>query len=360
MIEERPRETLQPTRLDFVLIGSGQVVDKYWLRSQAEGKVNIAAIVSLEDESSFRKRNPNFGGEYHFASSPNETFSHLSALAQRMGNLNIANVASADVRLSLTEQMVSDQRFDAARFFIEKPYATTREELSSFEQLIATDGSRLHFSGKYANGRANILYPHLPEGRTPRKITARIIEGTSYFRIVKEGVEQRGKHQYLIDGPELDLGFHLLDIALTAAFKRFGGVAGIRVIEARDLSQRRFDFERGYGSSAILEVETETGKKIVLDIQSGKADAPNDRSIDFDYGDMVIGQEYTPGDSIDPVYVVIDGEKRELNRHPSGYNYYAEELQPDVFCRQSPEQQALSLLGTRVCMDIRDRRLKAS
>ncbi len=71
------KEVLKPAPLDFVLVGSGQVVDKYWLRSQIDGSANITDIISLEPERTFRQRNPDFAG----------TFAVLTSLTREKGRL---------------------------------------------------------------------------------------------------------------------------------------------------------------------------------------------------------------------------------------------------------------------------------
>ena len=303
------KEVLKPAPLDFVLVGSGQVVDKYWLRSQIDGSANITDIISLEPERTFRQRNPDFAGTYHHSVSIDDTFTVLTSLAGEKGDLNIANVATTDIRLALTQKILQDPQFGNTRLFIEKPYALNHQDLELFTTLIEHYSSRLHFTEKYANGRADILYPYLPADRSPVKITGRLIEGTEYFRVIKDRIKSEGDHPYLHDGPELELGFHLLDI-ISVASKRFGGCEELQVREVYDLGQRIKDFEPGYGFGAILEMHTFSGNKILVDLQAGKADILTEKFIEFDYGDDVVGQEYTAGDPIDPVYELKMEEKK--------------------------------------------------
>lgn len=347
------REYLQPSPLDFIVIGSGQVVDKYWLRSEADGSVKIPAIISLEPEQSFRTRNPNFEGRYHQSTSVGDTLLRVEALVSGGISPNIAIATPANVRLALVSGVLSSS--NEARVFVEKPYAGNQADLDAFGDLISRYPMRMHLSGKYANGRANILYTHLPDGVAPRNIVGRLIEGTQYFNIVKERVANEGTHPYLVDGPELDLGFHLADI-LAVASGKFGGIEALRIARVYDLSLERAEFEAQYGFGAVLEIKNSGHEPILVDLQAGKADAPNERFMEFDYGDSTVGQEYTVGDSIDPVYVLRDGIKRVVAKHPPGYNYYSRELHPSVFSQQSPNQQALSLFITRVCLDIKRHR----
>lgn len=342
--------------LNFIVIGSGQVVDKYWFRSKAMGQIGISSIVSLENEVAFRGRYPEYDGQYRQSSSAGETLELVSRLSREIPNPNIAVVTSADVRLELVRGIL--EHANGSRVFIEKPYGTTHEEIDQMRQLLLRYSNRIHLSGKYATGRADILFPHLPEGKTPERISARIIEGTDYFNIVKEKVRSQGWHQYLIDGPELDIGFHMLDITGVASNK-FGGIKDSKIATAFDLSQARPDFVPGYGIGATVLITNSEGKVIRMDIQAGKADAPNERFIDFDYGDFRIVQEYTVGEALDPVYSVSNGNKQTLAQHPSGYNYYATELSPQSFCNQTLSQQLQSLHMTDLCLDLRDQRLSS-
>lgn len=351
----RDREKLNQTPLDFVVVGSGQVVDKYWLRSVADGNARIPVIVSLEPEDSFRKRNPGFDGAYHKSESVADTLALVSSIVKGKPQPNIALVTPVDVRLDLAQEILKDPDLSEARLYIEKPYAEDLERLTAFEKLVAEYTPRMHLSGKYANVRAGILYPHLPQGRVPKRITARLIEGTEYFTIVREKLAKEGYHQYLVDGPELDMGFHLTNI-VTSASERFGGISRLRITDVYDLSKANPQFEEHFGFGAELVIQTKNGDTIFVDLQAGKADAPNERFIEFDYGDMIVGQEYTVGDARDPVYVVADGVKETVSEHPKGFNYYAGELLPAVFCKQKPEQQQNSLFATRVCLELKKRR----
>lgn len=359
------KERLKPQPLNFVVIGSGQVVDKYWMRSVGKGNVTITKIVSLESEEAFRKRHTNFSGEYHQLGSPDDTFAVLAQIAQESNTpLNIANAATSGVHLSLTQRILSDDRFANARLFIEKPYASSQEDLDAFKDLIKQHSSRLHFSSKYASGRADILYRNLPLDRPPQRITCRLLEGSEYFSVVKERVKTTGDHPYLHDGPELDLGFHLLDIVAGASL-RFSGIKEMRIKSVYDLGspreedgvKPRDDFEPGYGVGAELELKTKSDDIITVDLQAGKFDGEDERSVEFDYGTIAYRQEYTTGNAFDPVYVVIGGIKGTLARHDADYDYYARELSPTVFCRQTPEQQLLSIFNTEVAMEIERRRI---
>ncbi len=353
------KKVLNTTPLDFVVIGSGQVVDKYWLRSHVDRSVNITDIVSLEPEKTFRQRNTNFVGRYYHSSSVDDTFAVLVKLGEKEGDLNIANVATSNIRLDLTQRILWNPCFGNTRVFVEKPFASNRQDLDTFADLIKEHSSRLHFSGKYSNGRANILYPCLPEGKFPTKIKGRLIEGAEYFRVIKKREEREGGHPYLNDGPELDLGFHLLDI-IGIAFQKFGGIRRLRLKKVYDLCQRREEFEPNYGFGSEMEAYTLLGDTILLDLQAGKANTLNERFIEFYYKEAVYGQEYTVGDSIDPVYRVENGEKTTIAQHETGYNYYAQELSSAVFCKQTTGQQLASLSNIGISLDIRKRRLSLS
>ena len=105
-------------------------------------------------------------------------------------------------------------------------------------------------------------------------------------------------------------------------------------------------------------MHTFSGNKILVDLQAGKADILTEKFIEFDYGDDVVGQEYTAGDPIDPVYELKNGRKKIIAQHKHGHNYYAEDLRPAVFCKQSPYQQLISLFNTKICLEIKEKRLE--
>ena len=340
--------------LDFIVIGSGQVVDKYWLPSQVDGSVKITGIVSMEPEKSFRKRFPGFTGKYYHSMSADNTLVILASLAKKIRNLNVANVATSDVRLFFTQKILGDNIFDTTRLFIEKPYAINLQDIKSFADLLKHYSSRLHFSGKYANGRSDILNSVLPS-RNPVKITGRLIEGTEYFDVIKDKID-KGYYQYLLDGPELDLGFHLLDV-ICSVFQRSNGLKKIQLKEVCDLSRQTNGFEPNYGFGAILKACLYDGSEICIDLQAGKGNVPNQRFIESDYGDVTFHQEYTVRDSQDPVFRIESGAKLAIIQHGEGYNYYAKELHPKFFCKQTYRQQLDSLFMNKICLDIKTKRL---
>lgn len=343
--------------LDFIVIGSGRVVDKYWLPSQVDGSVKITGIVSIEPEKSFRKRAPEFIGKYYHSMSADNTLTILASLAKKTRNLNVANVATSDVRLFFTQKILVDNIFDTTRLFLEKPYATNFRDIESFADLSKHYYSRLHFSRKYANGRSDILNSVLPV-RSPVKITGRLIEGTEYFDVIKDKVD-KGYYQYLLDGPELDLGFHLLDV-ICSVFQRSSGLKKIQVKEVYDLSRQTDSFEPNYGFGAILKACLCDGSEICIDLQAGKGNVQNQRFIEFDYGDVAFRQEYTVRDSQDPVFRIESGVKSAITQHGKRYNYYAKELHPNFFCKQTHCQQLNSLFMNKICLDIKTRRLAHS
>jgi hypothetical protein len=248
-------------------------------------------------------------------------------------------------------------------FFSLRPYARTLAEIDAFEELVKDHGEQLHFSGKYAEGRADIFYDQLPPGVVPKKIVANLLEGTEYFQVVKERVKATGSHPYLDDGPELDLGFHLLDIITTASDK-FGGVDKVIVNWVTDPAESNpAHFEPGYCFRASLTLTTLQGEAVEILLAAGKYNGPNERNITFEYEGYEFTQQYTVGQATDPVSKTSHNEDgtdttEVLAEHLPGYNYYATELQPSVFGQQSSKKQQLSLLCMRLAIKLKTERLE--
>lgn len=341
----------KPSTLQFTVIGGGQVVDKYWLRSAQEGLVKIEDIISLEPEATFRETHPNLAINYYQTRSDEETITRLI----ETGATNVAIATPTAARLSLTRSILTNPKLAHIRLFIEKPFAGNYNELAEFEDLIVQHSDRVHLAGKYAQGRADIFFQQLPQDRLPDRITARLIEGSDYYKVVRERVEKEGTHPYIIDGPELDLGFQLLDVIGVWA-QRIGEYDGFEIVSIADASQTETSIEPGYAFTGVVNLRTRSGKVIPIDIQAGKVDGSNNRSMTFHYtspgAELNVMQEYTAGVAIDPVYV--NGIR--VTQHPSDYNYYARELQPDMFAHQNRGEQQVGIEATKISLDMKWRR----
>lgn len=339
--------------LHFTLIGAGQVMKKYWIPGHNAELIKIDHIISRKSSMEFEEHFPELSIPYSKANDTTE----VVAILERLQPHNIALLVPARNRVSLIDKIFASEKLKHVTLFIEKPYGANISELQYLKELLPQYSSQLHFSGKYARGRADILYPHIPQQKLPLKIEASLIEGSGYFRYVKDRVDKFGIHPYLEDGPELDLGFHLLDI-VTGICERLGDLESIQIITVKDLSEVLPDFEKDYGVYAELECVFENGKTIPVVIQAGKRDGADNRSIVLFYDEQTIIQEYTTGTADDPVFIARSGEKEEVARHDPGYNYYMRELQKDMFAKATIQHKNISLLITNVCLDIKQRRVQ--
>jgi len=202
---------------------------------------------------------------------------------------------------------------------------------------------------------------NMKSDKTPLMITARLIEGTNYFRVVKDRVTETGSHPYLQDGPEWDIGFHLFSVIVKAA-ERFGGFSHFNIIKTTDLARSHEKFEPGYGFEADVELMTKIGMTVPIHIIVGKGDRQNGRYVDFAYKtpefEFSIRQLYTPGQAIDPVWVVSENEIKELAEHQPEHDYYSVELQPDKFGHQTRDDQNNALAIAELCFMLREQRLR--
>lgn len=344
--------------LDFMIIGSGDVVSKYWMRSHREKLLRITHIVSLETEESFRSRHPEYEGEFYQTTTNKNTYEYFASHINKKPT-NIALVATSDTRFPLLSHMLSDNRFVSAQFFIEKPYVSNRDEYQKLSTYVKIEPHRLHFSRRYTTGRADILLSALPKDVLPTRITARLIEGSEYFQSVQRKTRGNEKRQNHVDvGPEIDMGFHLIDITLNAS-RLFGGKSSFQLQNSQDLSSLRNGFLPGYGFQADIQIHLEGSQPIPFDIQVGKADVENERFIDFDYGDYSIKQVYTVGNAQDPVYKVLHTDPEHpilLAKHSLEHNYYAVELSSGKFCHQSHSEQDAALLTTDLTFRIKEQK----
>jgi len=339
--------------LSFIIIGAGQVVSKYWIRASREGLVRIVKIVGLESEDVAKGNFGNGKWNYEQTRGTEQTIEIISKLVKNK-NVDVALVIPPRDRLEIIKAL-SDEGL-RMRVFVEKPYADNLVDLDEYKKLITEDELvKFHFAGKYANGRANILYGQLPKDKLPLLMEMSLIEGSEYYQYVIDRIWKEGTHPYLEIGPELDLGFHLLDIGSTWARTR--GRSNWKLIEARELSDVNKSFGKGFGVSAKLELEVE-GYKIEVLVKAGKGDVENERFVKFRYDDgRVYIQNYSVGSASDPVFVESAGLRKELARHKDDYNYYASELRRDVFANQLIEECLGRLEVNEICLRMKEMRL---
>lgn len=348
----------------FIVVGSGQVVEKYWCPAMVAGLIDIKSIITLAPADTVYDHNPRFQGDVVSISEKSEVEDAIFRSLQLYPEAHIALVIPATDRLALTRALLNrHQELRDSILFLEKPFARTCEEIAEYEELIRNFSANLHFSGKYTNGRADILYPHLPEHRVPQHITANLLEGSTYFNPVQSAVELTGRHTYLDDGPELDLGFHLLDIITTAA-TRFGGVKDVVTESAADLASQDEAFLPGYAFTAQLRLFTNEDAQVEIQLKAGKYDGEDNRTLTFEYPDRVVTQLYTNGTANDPVFSFAKNlslkQVAPVDQHPPGYHYYSAELQPGRFGRQTAEQQRHSLLCNALAIELKQARLSHS
>ncbi len=339
--------------LSFILVGAGQVVGKYWTRANREGLVRIVRILGLEPKDEVLEELGNGNWDYERTSGVAQTVDVICKWV-KSENIEIALVIPPRDRLGIIEALVEKKL--SMRIFVEKPYADNSQDLEKYKKFVMDDGLiKFHLAGKYANGRADILYEQLPQGKLPISIEMSLIEGSEYYQYVIDRIWKQGSHPYLEVGPELDLGFHLLDIGSTWARTR-GSVAW-KLIEASDLSHVDKSFGKGFGVSAKLELII-NGQIIEVALRAGKGDVENERFVKFRYDDgRVYIQNYSVGSASDPVFVESAGLRKELARHKDDYNYYASELRRDVFANQLIEECLGRLEVNEICLRMKEMRL---
>ena len=238
--------------------------------------------------------------------------------------------------------------------FIEKPYTKNLSQIEEFKNLIKKYPGRLHFSGKYSYGRADNLIKILSTSdELPLFINAVMIEGSKYFNKV---MDNQKNSLYFKDGPELDLGFHILNISATYLNSKEDKIRDILINRdtVMDLNCIRPYFLPNLGFVAEVVFTLNSGKAVPLYLQVGKADCVSNRHIDFDFKDKRIVQYFTTLDSSDPVYEVREDTRELVANHEPGYLYYSKELGPEVFCKQTPYEQEISIEINKVCMQIKD------
>jgi hypothetical protein len=344
--------------LHFTLVGAGEVVSKYWLHSESLGKIVIDHIISLERKEDFNANFPNHSGRYHVTTGNEETVEIIKNLGPSQ---NIALLIPEE-KLGLAKALLDLSPKYFFTIFWEKPYITDPSHITGIQELLRAYSDRIHLSGKYGSGRSDILYTHLPEGEIPEKVEATLIEGTSYFKKVVSKIQPGNTAHFVQLGPELDFGFHILDIVSTACKTRFSPVRNFRFTEndVSDLSRTNNNFLPKMGFSAQITVELENGRTFPLSLTAGKAEGPTDRKIHFVYPEFSVFQEFTTPTGEDPVLKTGSGQTIELERHSPDYDYYSSELSPLKFAHQLLPDQLNRVFLNQICLQLRSSRHMSS
>lgn len=340
--------------LRFCVIGCGQVFSKYWVPALRKEEVALSAVISLESKEIFSSSHPNLSDIYFQTNSVKETIKKLCEIEDYDV---IALLVPADIRLNYLKEIIDTPKLDGKKIFIEKPFAKTLEVLDEYKKIISDHYKRLHFASKYAIGRADILLEQLINyDEYPLFINAVMIEGTKYFENINTKNED---NPFVKDGPELDIGFHLLNIVAAYFTKKHGNLEEILINKdtVTDFHNIRPHFIPNFGFMAEVSFVLKDGNSIPMYLQVGKADCTNDRHLDFEYKERVISQEYTTLSAMDPVFITSEDNKNLVNVHDKDYLYYSKELHPDIFCKQSKEEQQLMLDITRICLEIKKLRM---
>ncbi len=245
------------------------------------------------------------------------------------------------------------------RIFWEKPFIDSPGEISEIQRLIRDYPNRIHLTSKYALSRADILYPYLPKGEIPEKITAVLLEGSPYFL----ALESRRKPNFMRIGPEADLGFHLLDIISTVCRTCVSPITEIRFTtsDVQELEGIIPKFLPHMGFQAKITLHLENEKSIPVFLQAGKFDGDTLRYIQIDYkNNLTFRQEYTYPIAIDPVTKTENNQSVELARHKERHHYYGLELTDELFTHQLPAEQFARLYLNEICLKLKAARLQSS
>ncbi|OGC69323.1 hypothetical protein A2415_03030 [candidate division WWE3 bacterium RIFOXYC1_FULL_39_7] len=332
-----------------MVIGCGQVFDKYWVPAHEKAQLVISGIISKNDT---QQKHLNSGFPYHPTDSTKNTIEILMNTSDSYGA--IALLVPADVRLELLTAILSQPKLQTKKVFIEKPYTKDLSQIKEFKNLIKKYPGRLHFSGKYSYGRADNLIQILSKtDDLPLFINAVMIEGSKYFNKV---MDNQNTDLYFKDGPELDLGFHILNISAMYLNSKEDKIRTILINKntVMDLNCIRPYFLPNLGFVAEVVFTLNSRRTVPLYLQVGKADCISNRHIDFDFKDKRIVQYFTTLDASDPVYEVREDTRELLAKHKPGYLYYSKELSPEAFCKQTTYEQEIDMEINRICMQIKD------
>jgi hypothetical protein len=338
----------------FMAIASGQVFTKYWLPAYKRGVIEIVGTITLEDPE-ISQLDPAFESiPVYLTNSEQHTLNLLIEHSDKFEA--IALLVPADIRLTILKKILSEPRLNLKKIYLEKPFTRSLLELEEYFELIKENSSRLHFAGKYAYGRADLLIQKLLDySDFPIFINATMIEGTKYFSKITGNIEE---NLYVKDGPELDIGFHMLNIVSLYIQSKKVKIVDIKVNEnsVKDLSAIRPYFLKKFGFAAEVTFLLDNQIQIPVFLSVGKADCVSERHIDFDFQDKRVVQHYTVTNAKDPVFVIEEDTATFIGEHPIDYLYYSRELSPSLFCKQSKQEQINSIDINRVCLEIKHRR----
>jgi predicted dehydrogenase len=344
--------------VNYWVIGCGKVFAKYWLPLVINKEINLAGVTSLRSPAEFNHHYLRLGINYHQTKDVETTLQIL--IKQRSKYGVIALLLPADVKLELIKQILIEPKLRDKLVFVEKPYTRNILELNEYNQIIKMSHSRLHLSSKYRTGRAQILHQCLLKQKMfPTQINGYLIEGSKYFNLLNINK----KHNlYFKDGPELDLGFHLLDIVMAYMRQKSDTDFSVKIKSnsVNDLYGVREGFLPKLGFKAELIFKLTDGQVVPMSLAAGKVIGQMERHLDFDFGDNNISQTYTTTNADDPVYMISENGKELLDQHPPHYGYYAREFQRDILGKQTWQEQRDLLEVNRVCIQLKELRLKQS
>ena len=325
-------------KYNFIVIGTGSVFEKYWLPLQKKENINILQAYSIQKERDLNRI------EYKKINQAEDVSKDI--IKKGYNNFIIAILTPSNNRRLYINSLLKNLKGKNYKIFIEKPYFRNLEEVSYYKKLIKTFSKHFYFSNKYCNSRANILFPNLPRNQIPTEIRGFLIEGSDYFNKIINS----NSNTYLEDGPELDLGFHLVDI-ITKAYYNKNFQDSIKINLAEDLLLRNKKFLKNFGFYSELKYKYKNSE-IKISLQAGKADTENKRGIIFKYKNFAIYQEYTYGSNMDPVFKVTKGKRSILSTHSKDYNYYENEI--TNIDNQTLEEQERLINVNRICIEMKN------
>ncbi|MCC7289784.1 hypothetical protein IT417_00835 [bacterium] len=330
---------------------------KYWFKALAANQVKVDRVISLEEPEQFESSFPSLRHAYLKSNDIEHTFSSIPL----EGDFDaIALLIPSHLKCQLVKKVLDTRAFDNKKVFIEKPYYIDEADLQVYKNLIESYGNRLYFSSKYAFSRADIFISSLvKEEGLPHKFIIRMFEGHKYYGSVMEQLKIFKRHLYLQEGPELDLGFHMINIVL----KFISALPDVELkscaIEScSDLSTKFKFFNQGFGFGAKLTIHLDKNRAIPVELEVGKASCDDERYIIADYGTHQVKQLYTTSNASDPVERIKNGKSQVIATHAPDYLYYSNELLPQNFGKQSKNEQFLQLHTNKICLDLKETRLR--
>lgn len=292
--------------------------------------------------------------------SDEETLAILREIEGSEGLSNVALLTPADDRIPFIEKFLKEQAFSDSVLFIEKPFGRIHEEIEAMRHLDREYPGRLHFSEKYTHRADDFVNKASGAVFVPDKIEAKMIEGGHYYDVVKN----RRNHPYRKDGPELDLGIHILGI-ISAIAEKLGGFEGFEVVSASDpatdASQPKDQYDKGFVCTANLTLKVKNGKSIPVSLAVGKAKGRTERYINLNYqGAIELKQQFSEQGAHDPVSLSLLGNlaRMSLRSDAENFQYYLQELEGELG-QHTPSEQSRILDVNDTCITIKELREKS-